>query len=55
MRVFAGLAFAAALAASSSQALSQNAVAVGSLECRGQTSAFVVGSVGALRTRLATT
>jgi hypothetical protein len=45
MRVFAGLAFAAALAASSSQALAQNAVEAGYLECRGQTSAFVVGSI----------
>ena len=45
MRVFAGLALAAALAASSSQALAQNAVEAGYLECRGQTSAFVVGSI----------
>jgi hypothetical protein len=45
MRVFAGLAVAAALAASSSQALAQNAVEAGYLECRGQTQAFVVGSV----------
>ena len=45
MRVFAGLAFAAALAASSSQAMAQNAVEAGYLECRGQTSAFVVGSI----------
>ncbi len=45
MRVFAGLALTAALAASSSQALAQNAVEAGYLECRGQTSAFVVGSI----------
>jgi hypothetical protein len=45
MRVFAGLALAAALAASSSQALAQNAVEAGYLECRGQTQAFVVGSI----------
>jgi hypothetical protein len=44
MRVFAGLAFAAALAASSSQALADT-VEVGFLECRGQTNAFVVGSI----------
>jgi hypothetical protein len=45
MRVFVGLAFAAALAASSSQAVAQNAVEAGYLECRGQSQAFVVGSV----------
>jgi len=45
MRVFVGVAFAAALAASSSQALAQNAVAAGYLECRGQSQAFVVGSI----------
>ena len=45
MRVFAGLALTAALAASSSQALAQNAVEAGYLECRGQTQAFIVGSV----------
>src|ERR1051325_5016655 len=45
MRVFAGLAFATALAASSSQAVAQNAVEAGYLECRGQSQAFVVGSV----------
>src|SRR5690349_9541226 len=45
MRVFAGLALTVALAASSSQALAQNAVEAGYLECRGQTAAFVVGSV----------
>ena len=49
MRVFAGLALAAALAASSSQALAQSSVEAGYLECRGQTSAFVVGSVTKLQ------
>ena len=44
MRVFAGVAFAAALAASSSQALADT-VEVGFLECRGQSQAFVVGSI----------
>ena len=44
MRVFAGLAFAAAVAASSSQALADT-VEVGFLECRGQSTAFVVGSI----------
>src|SRR5258708_39840276 len=45
MRVIAGVAFAAALAASSSQALAHDTVEVGFLECRGQSMAFVVGSV----------
>ncbi len=45
MRVFVGLAFAAALAASSSQAVAQNSVEAGYLECRGQSQTFVVGSV----------
>ena len=45
MRVFVGVAFAAALAASSSQAMAQNAVEAGHLECRGQSQAFVVGSI----------
>src|SRR5882724_10981942 len=44
MRVIAGVAFAAALAASSSQALADT-VEVGFLECRGQSMAFVVGSI----------
>jgi hypothetical protein len=44
MRVIAGVAFAAALAASSSQALADT-VEVGFLECRGQSTAFVVGSI----------
>ena len=41
MRVIVGVAFAAALAATSSQALAHNGVEVGFLECRGQTAAFV--------------
>jgi hypothetical protein len=45
MRVFAGVAFAAALAATSSQALAHDTVEVGFLECRGQSQAFVVGSI----------
>src|SRR5258708_4672822 len=45
MRVIVGVAFAAALAATSSQALAHNGVEVGFLECRGQTAAFVVGSI----------
>jgi hypothetical protein len=45
MRSLIGLAFAAAVAATSSQAQAQNAVAAGYLECRGASTAFVVGSV----------
>jgi hypothetical protein len=45
MRVFVGVAFAAALAASSSQAMARDAVEAGLLECRGQSTAFVVGSI----------
>ena len=45
MRVFVGVAFAAALAASSSQALARDTVEVGFLDCRGQSMAFVVGSI----------
>src|SRR5438270_8498468 len=45
MRVLVGVAFAAALAASSSQALARDTVEVGFLECRGQSTAFVVGSI----------
>src|SRR5258708_31660094 len=45
MRVIVGVAFAAALAATSSQALAHNGVEVGFLECRGQSMAFVVGSI----------
>ena len=45
MRVFVGVAFAAALAASSSQALAHDSVEVGVLQCRGQSMAFVVGSI----------
>jgi hypothetical protein len=45
MRVLVGVAFAAALAASSSQALAHDTVEVGFLECRGQSMAFVVGSI----------
>jgi hypothetical protein len=45
MRIIIGVAFAAALAATSSQALAHNGVEVGFLECRGQSQAFVVGSI----------
>jgi hypothetical protein len=48
MRIFVGIAIAAALAATSSQALAHNhnnGVEVGFLECRGQSQAFVVGSI----------
>ena len=45
MRSLIGIAFAAAVAATGSQAQAQNAVAAGHLECRGASTAFVVGSV----------
>jgi hypothetical protein len=44
MRVFSGVAFAAALAAFSSPALAHNGVEVGFLQCRGQSVAYVIGS-----------
>jgi hypothetical protein len=45
MRSLIGIAFAAAVAATGSPAQAQNAVAAGHLECRGASTAFVVGSV----------
>jgi hypothetical protein len=45
MRSLIGIAFAAVVAATGSPAQAQNAVAAGHLECRGASTAFVVGSV----------
>jgi len=45
MRFVAGVAFAAAVAASSTSALAQSGVEVGFLECRGQSASYVLTSV----------
>jgi len=45
MRLFVGIAFAAAVAASTSQAQAQSGVEAGFLECRGQSMSYVLTSV----------
>ena len=49
MRLFAGVAFAAALVASVSSAQAQSTVQTGMLECRGQTQSFILASVTPLQ------